>query len=62
MANEKPVEAAIELAYIETLTRKPTSPEVASALALIKAAPNRREGIGDLRWVLLNSLEFRYLP
>lgn len=61
MDNDKPVESAIELAYIEALTRKPTPTELTSAIALIKASPNRRDGIADLRWVLLNSLEFRYL-
>ena len=51
---------AVELAYLETLTRRPSAEEQAEALAVLGQAP--LEGMADLRWVLLNSHEFRYLP
>jgi hypothetical protein len=60
--DDKPASAAIELAYLESLSRMPTTTEVESAVSLISAAANRREGIADLRWMLLNSLEFRFIP
>ena len=51
---------AVELAYLETLTRRPSAEEQAEALAVLGQTP--LEGMADLRWVLLNSHEFRYLP
>ncbi|MEE2948474.1 MAG: DUF1553 domain-containing protein [Verrucomicrobiota bacterium] len=51
---------AVELAYLETLTRRPSADEQAEALAVLAQAP--LEGMADLRWALLNSHEFRYLP
>ena len=51
---------AIELAYLEILTRKPSADELAEAEAVLGQAP--LEGMADLRWALLNSHEFRYLP
>jgi len=51
---------AIELVYLEILTRKPSAEEFAEARALLGQAP--LYGMADLRWALLNSHEFRYLP
>lgn len=51
---------AVELAYLEILTRKPSATEVDEAKLLLGQAP--LDGMADLRWVLLNSHEFRYLP
>lgn len=51
---------AIEHAYLEILTRRPVSEELADARALLAADPF--EGMADLRWALLNSHEFRFLP
>ena len=53
---------AIELAYLEILTRKVTADEMADAKELLQAAATPFQGIGDLRWVLLNCNEFRFLP
>ncbi|BCX49282.1 hypothetical protein HAHE_31900 [Haloferula helveola] len=53
---------AIEWAYREILTRTPTSEETADALEILKSAPTPRDGMADLRWALLNSHEFRFLP
>ena len=51
---------AIELAYLGILTRRPSSEELAECEVLLAESP--LEGMADLRWVLLNSHEFRYLP
>lgn len=51
---------AIEHAYLEILSRRPLSEELADARALLAADPF--EGMADLRWALLNSHEFRFLP
>lgn len=58
----KPIEPAIELMYIETLTREPTAREVATAKTFIEQADSVRAGVQDLRWALLNSHEFRFVP
>lgn len=53
---------AIQLAYREILTRNPSSEEIADAKEVITAAGNPLKGVADLRWVLLNGNEFRFLP
>jgi hypothetical protein len=60
-ANTKP-EQIVEFAYLEALTRRPTKLEVSEAVALMAAADSRLEGVADLRWTLLNCLEFRFIP
>ncbi|MFM7180739.1 MAG: DUF1553 domain-containing protein [Verrucomicrobiales bacterium] len=57
---QKDPDKAIDWAYQEILTRLPSAEEKAEALALL--ANNREDGMADLRWALLNSHEFRYLP
>lgn len=54
--------AAVRLAYREALTREPTASELAEAQLIIKEAKTPLDGMADLRWALLNSNEFRYLP
>jgi len=56
------LEGAIELAYREALTRRPSADELADAKAVLTAAASPKEGMSDLRWALLNCHEFRYLP
>jgi len=56
------LDAAIKLAYREALTREPTAEETAEAKKIIHDAKEALEGMADLRWALLNSNEFRYLP
>ncbi len=51
---------AVELAYMEILTRKPSDAEVKEGLALM--GDDALQGMHDLRWVLLNCNEFRFLP
>ena len=55
------LDAAIRLAYREILTREPKADELVEAKSIIAGAPEPREGMADLRWVLLNCHEFRFL-
>lgn len=56
------LEEAIRLAYIEIFTRMPSSEEVADARQIIGDSPNPMDGMADLRWILMNCNEFRFLP
>jgi len=56
------VAAAVRLAYREILTREPSAEELAEARQIIDEAPDAREGMADVRWVLFNCNEFRYIP
>ncbi|MEK6238257.1 MAG: DUF1553 domain-containing protein, partial [Planctomycetales bacterium] len=56
------VNQAIKLAYIEILTRPPTAKEIADGSRIIAAAASPLDGMADLRWVMLNCNEFRFLP
>ncbi|MSR54494.1 MAG: DUF1553 domain-containing protein [Gemmataceae bacterium] len=56
------VDAAIKFVYRETMTREPTADEVADAKAILKEAATPVDGLADLRWALLNSNEFRFIP
>lgn len=49
---------AIEELYLASLSRPPTPKETATAARLLSAAPNRKDGLEDLLWTLLNSAEF----
>lgn len=53
---------AVEFVYLEIFTRRPTAEELADARAIIAAGRTPAEGLADLRWAMLNSHEFRYLP
>jgi hypothetical protein len=53
---------AVQLAYREILTRDATATELAEAKALLNEAASPLAGMADLRWVLLNCNEFRFLP
>ena len=56
------LDQAIQLAYMEIMTRKPTTEEVSDARQIIGDAANTMDGMADLRWILLNCNEFRFLP
>ena len=56
---KKDPELAIDWAYQEILSRLPNAEEKADALAIVNGG---KEGMADLRWALLNSNEFRFLP
>ncbi len=53
---------AIGMAYREILTRNPSPEELDEAKQIVSAASSWREGMADLRWVLFNCHEFRFLP
>jgi hypothetical protein len=56
------VEAAVKLAYLEILTRRPSADEMSEAKLLITSAQSPLDAMADLRWILLNCHEFRFLP
>ena len=58
----KDLDAAIRQTYLEIFTREPLADEVKDALAILTAAKTPLEGMADLRWAMLNSHEFKFLP
>lgn len=56
------LDEAVKFAYVEILTRRPTAEELAEGKEIVQAASSSLEGMADLRWVLLNCNEFRFLP
>ena len=46
----------------EVLTREPSKSEMAEAKEIIADAKTSRAGMADLRWVLFNCHEFRFIP
>ncbi|MEI8382407.1 MAG: DUF1553 domain-containing protein [Planctomycetota bacterium] len=56
------VEKAVQLAYMEILTRQPSSEEINDARQIIGDAATPVDGMADLRWILMNCNEFRFLP
>ena len=55
-------EEAVKFAYLEILTRKPSEEEIKEGKEIVAAAATAADGIADLRWILLNCNEFRFLP
>ena len=53
---------AVELIYLEIFTRRPSADELADAREIIGGGKSPVDGLADLRWAMLNSHEFRYLP
>lgn len=62
LMEQKLYERAIRWAYQEILTRLPLTEEMAEAQVILKSGATPEDGMADLRWALLNSHEFRYLP
>jgi hypothetical protein len=60
VAAQTPDAAAIEELYLATLSRPPTPPERQAALAALRGSENRRAGLEDLLWALLNAKEFLF--
>jgi hypothetical protein len=58
---KKTLPEMVEDLYLVTLSRPPRPEEVQRALGWIGRAPNQREGVQDLLWVLLNSREFLFV-
>jgi hypothetical protein len=55
-------DAAIKLAYREILTRAPSAEELADARTMLTEAASPIDGMADLRWILFNCHEFRFIP
>lgn len=53
---------AVLRAYLEVYTRLPTSDELQEGVMLVQGGTDPLEGMADLRWAMLNSHEFKYLP
>ena len=51
----------VEELYLIAFSRLPTPEERERAELAIAAAPNRKEGLEDLLWALLNSREFLFI-
>lgn len=63
MVGKKPdLDGAIRLAYREILTREPSTDEIAEAKVIIGEGSTPLDGMADLRWLLFNCHEFRFLP
>jgi len=50
----------IEELYLRALSRFPDAAELANAKAAISKAANRKQGMEDIFWALLNTKEFLY--
>src|SRR5439155_1133104 len=57
---KKSVPEMVDELYLTTLSRLPQPDERQRVLGWIARAPNPREGVNDLLWVLLNSREFLF--
>ena len=53
---------AVRLAYRDLLTREATADEVKVGIEIIQAGSTSLDGYADLRWVLFNCNEFRFIP
>ena len=56
------LDQAVKFAYLEILTRQPSAQEISEGKEIIAAAARPIDGVADLRWILLNCNEFRFLP
>ena len=56
------VTKAIQLVYDEILTRQVSADELTEAKVILEEAATPVDGMADLRWLLLNCDEFRFLP
>ena len=60
VAQHKDDAPIIDELYMSTFSRMPGDAERMSAIGVITAAPNRKEGVEDLLWALCNSREFLF--
>ena len=52
---------AVDVLYLTSVSRSPTTVELSTASKIIANAKTRREGLEDLLWALLNSREFLFV-
>jgi hypothetical protein len=55
---EKSNEQIIEELYLSTLSRRPTDQEIKAAIHAFELEKNRKIGVENLQWALLNGIEF----
>ncbi len=55
------ISAVVRELYCAALSREPTPREITMALRAISESADRRRGVEDLAWALINSTEFRYV-
>lgn len=60
IAAKKSDDEILEELYLVTFSRPPSDPERQRARAAVTQAPERKEGLEDLLWALLNSREFLF--
>jgi hypothetical protein len=58
-SDRSPEEVTREL-YLVALAREPSASELSAAVKHLTAAPDRRQAVEDLGWVLINSKEFLF--
>ncbi|QDT54215.1 hypothetical protein Pan44_22420 [Caulifigura coniformis] len=60
-ASDRPVAELVEEVFLRVYSRMPTNSEVATASELLADPKNRRAGMEDLFWALLNTPEFYFV-
>jgi len=55
-----PLPQAIKILYLNILSRYPTEPELNIAITHLSHLPDKRQGLTDICWALINSAEFLY--
>ena len=58
--SERNLSEAVRQTYLSLFTREPSKQEIKEGLSLLKDSP--LEGMADLRWAMLNSHEFKFIP
>ncbi|MBA2227887.1 DUF1549 domain-containing protein [Thermogemmata fonticola] len=60
LAAKTPLPQIVEELYLAAWSRRPSADELKKAESWVRSAPNLREGLQDLVWVLANSREFLF--
>jgi hypothetical protein len=61
LAAEKTVDESIEELYLATLSRGPSTAEMAESRQFVSTSPSPTEGYQDLLWALINSKQFLFV-
>ena len=61
IADEKTDDEIITALFMATWSRTPTDEELTVCNGIISEAPERKEGLGDVLWALINAKEFIYV-
>jgi hypothetical protein len=62
LMEKKNLAAVVRQTYLEIFTREPSKEETVEGIDLLHEAVTPKEGLADLRWVMFNSHEFKFLP